>query len=323
VSQPGTSWEVSWKSAWHLLWKRSTLIVAIVAGILTGAVSLALPKSYRAEAKILPNLVDQGGSPLRGLAASGLESFLSGAFPGAENPILTYPEIMSSRTVLERVVLSPYPPGTINPRATVLSALGVPSAPPRLMIEQGIARLRDIGKVYANPRSGIIVVSAVTHDSLLSASIVQRMLDELERFNAISRASQGHAAREFVEARLKEARAELAASEQALANFRQTNVHLNNSPQLQLQDARLDREVQTRVDIYRLLAREYESARIEEKRERPTISIIDPPRPPVRKYRPRVLLNVLVGMSCAIGLRFAIVSLFPSRWSDERRRRAA
>ncbi len=300
--------------ALNLLWGRTTLFVALATALLAGLISLALPKSYKAEAKILPNSNDAGGTSLRGLAAaSGLGDLLSGSLSSAENPVLTYPEILSSRTVLERVVLSRYPPMSEDHGSTVLRALGIRRGPDRFAIESGIQRLREVRKVYANPRSGIIVISAVTADSLLSASIVRRMLDELEHFNANSRASRGRAAREFVQARLTEARGELADAEQALANFRETNVRFGNSPQLQLQLARLDREVQTRADVYRLLSREYEVARIEEKRDTPTFSIIDPATPPVRKHQPRVLLNIVVAVFCAVGLRFALASLIPPR----------
>ena len=290
-------------------WKWTTLGIVLCAGLLTAAISLVLPKSYRAEAKILPNMTDQGGSALRSLASAGLEGFLSGGFPTSENPILTYPEIMSSRTVLEKVALSPFPVGSTDPNATILKAIGIRPASALIMVDRGVVRLRDITKVYANPRSGIIIVSAITNDGRLSALIVQRLLDELERFNAITRATQGRAAREFVEARLKEAGVELGTAEQSLSAFRESNIHIGNSPQLQLRQLRLEREVQTRVDIYRLLSQQYESARIEEKRERPSVSIIDPPTAPVRKYRPRVLFNVIVAMICAAGIRFVIVSL--------------
>jgi uncharacterized protein involved in exopolysaccharide biosynthesis len=78
----------------------------------------------------------------------------------------------------------------------------------------------------------------------------------------------------------------------------------------------LEREVETRSELYRLLAREYESARIEEKRDTPTFTIVDPPRPPVRKYRPKTAVNALIALFTVIGVR-----AFLARFEELRRRR--
>jgi uncharacterized protein involved in exopolysaccharide biosynthesis len=297
-------------SGMDLRWARNTLLIAVLAGILAGLVSLFLPKTYRAEAKILPDMANDNGSGLAGLAAaSGLSGFLS-QFGTMENPILTYPEVLSSRTLLERVALSPYSSGS-GKTSNILQALGVTAKAPREAMEQGVHELGTVVSVRPNPRSGLITVDAVTRDSVLSAVIVQRMLDELGRFNFESRSSKGRAAREFIAGRLVEAKEELVSAEDALAGFRRSNIRIDNSPHLQLGLARMERLVQTRSEVYNLLIRQYEVARIEEKRDTPTFSVIDPPRPPVRKYRPKILVNAFVAMLAAIGLRI-MIGLIPA-----------
>lgn len=275
-------------------------LVGFLAASITCGISLLWPKSYRAEARILPNISQSRSSSLLGLASGmGLSDVLSG-LGAMENPVLTYPEILTSRALLLRTVLSPYPPK--DSTGTILSAIEVEGPTERQRIENGIRQLRDLSRVGANPRSGLISVSAVTEDSVLSACIVNQMLLELDRFNVETRASQGRATREFIEGRMAEARVELAHAERALTGFRESNLRIGNSPQLLLEQARLEREVGARSELYQLTARQYELARIEEKRDTPTFSVIDPAVPPVRKYRPQVILNTLIGGVAATAL---------------------
>jgi uncharacterized protein involved in exopolysaccharide biosynthesis len=144
------------------------------------------------------------------------------------------------------------------------------------------------------------------------------MLAELDRFNVESRASQGQATRIFVEKRMEEARQEMSQAEEALASFRESNVHIGNSPQLRLREERLTREVMGRSELYQLLARQYEMARIEEKRDTPTFSIIDEARPPVKKYRPKVVLNTVAALAGAAVLQLAYVYVRARRLSAQR-----
>lgn len=299
-----------------LRWLRSTLLLAVAAAGVTGLISLIWPKTYRAEAKILPNQSGSAASSLIGLAAaSGFGDLVSDQLGNRENPVLTYPEILSSRSLLEKIALTPYPPESRNRAAIVLRSLSIRGAS-REDIDKGIRRLGEITRIDANLRSGLVYVSAVTRDSVLSAFIVQQMLAQLDHFNVDSRSSRGRATREFLDARIKEARQELADAERALATFRETNVRIGNSPQLQLEQVRLEREVDTRSELYRMLAREFEAARIEEKRDTPTFTIVDPARPPVRKYRPKILMNVLVAFFCVVGIRVLVTRVRASQFGQ-------
>lgn len=292
---------------------RGTLMLVAAAAFITGLVSLLWPKTYRAEAVILPNFASGTKASLLDLAAgSGLGDILAGSMGPVENPVLTYPEILHSRTVLERTLLSHYPRGGPGPGPTVLEAIGVAGRSERQRLANGVVKLRALTTVRGSTRSGFISVAAETPDSVLSAFIVDQMLQELNRFNVESRASQGTATREFVQARLAEARGELTSAEGSLASFRQANLRIDNSPQLLLEQARLQREVETRADLVRLLARQYEVARIEEKRDTPTFSVIESAQPPIKKYRPRILFNMMVAVLLALGLRVGFAALWPN-----------
>lgn len=289
-------------------WIGKTLLLALILAASAGGISLLLPKTYRAEAKILPDSPSTSASSLLGLAASSsLGDLAAGQLGAVENPLLTYPEILASRALLTRVATTELKGGGRAAGVTIMSALGIRGAD-RMSLDKAFHALARVTQIDARLRSGIIAVNATTRDSVLSAFIVECMLKELDRFNLEMRSSRGRGARRFIEGRVEEARKELGSKEDALAAFRRTNVRIGNSPQLQLEQSRLEREVVTSSELFALLTREYEMARIEEMRDTPTFSVVEPPRPPARQYRPRIAMNVAIAFVIGVGLR--VVFLF-------------
>ncbi|MDQ7053536.1 MAG: GNVR domain-containing protein [candidate division KSB1 bacterium] len=71
-------------------------------------------------------------------------------------------------------------------------------------------------------------------------------------------------------------------------------------PELGLKYARLFREVEAQAKIYEFLYKQYEQAKIREAHDTPTLQILDPAVPPLRKARPKrsiiVLISVFVTM---------------------------
>jgi uncharacterized protein involved in exopolysaccharide biosynthesis len=242
------------------------------------------------------------------LDAAGVSGALGAALVG-ENPALTYPEIIESRWVLERTLLARYPPSDTTSPQTVLSSLGVRGPNMRERMYRGVRLLTRLVTVSANPRSGIIQVAVVSKDSLLSAFTANRLVEELQRFNLETRASRGRAARRFIEQRLADTKASLVRAEAALAQFRTSNLRIGNSPGLLLEQARLERDVAIQSDLYLLLSRQFELARVEELRDTPTFSVLEPAVPPVRKYRPLVIINALSAAAFAIGLFYLRAAL--------------
>lgn len=92
---------------------------------------------------------------------------------------------------------------------------------------------------------------------------------------------------------------------------------LRQLPRLAVPYADLYRRVRVQETVFELLTQQYEMARIEEAKDLPAISIIDPPGIPEKKsFPPRLLLSLLL-----TGLTFAAASFFilmQERWSRVR-----
>jgi uncharacterized protein involved in exopolysaccharide biosynthesis len=131
--------------------------------------------------------------------------------------------------------------------------------------------------------SGAVSVDITTTDRSLSQQIASRVFGRLNAFNMERRQQRASTEREFNEERLAAARVELRAAEGRLESFLQDNRAYHNSPALVLEQDRLQRDVTFRQAVYTSVAQAYEQARMEEVRNTPTASVLEPPDFPLRE----------------------------------------
>ena len=81
-----------------------------------------------------------------------------------------------------------------------------------------------------------------------------------------------------------------------------------SSPSLSLEFDRLNRSVNSRQSLYNSLASSYEQAKIEEVRDLPVITVLEPPDYPIqpdpRRTRRKATLGLLVGLVLGVALAF-------------------
>jgi uncharacterized protein involved in exopolysaccharide biosynthesis len=118
----------------------------------------------------------------------------------------------------------------------------------------------------------------------------------VNQFNLQTRQTQAAAERRFVEGRLEEAQAELMQAEEVLESFLQRNRAFSNSPQLQFEHDRLQRVVAQRQQVVNSLTVAFEQARIDEVRDTPVITIVEPPQVPALPDRRRLVLKVVMAL---------------------------
>ena len=125
------------------------------------------------------------------------------------------------------------------------------------------------------------------------------MLELVNDYNLRRRQSQARQEREFLEGRLTEVRRELSQAEDSLARFSRRNRRLADSPELQVEQERLQRQVTLRQQVYLTLAQNFEAAKLEEVRSTPLISVIDQPDVFVEPLLRHTLLKVLAAFLVA------------------------
>jgi uncharacterized protein involved in exopolysaccharide biosynthesis len=175
-------------------------------------------------------------------------------------------------------------------------------------IEKAIGALsRDVSK-GTNRDTGIVSFSVTTSDPILSWGVAALILELVNDFDLTTRRSQASAERLFSGGRLAQLTIELQGAEDSLKKFLLDNRLFGNSPSLQFEHDRLQRAVGMRQELVTSLAQAFESARIEEVRNTPVITLIAPPRvPALRDPRERVrtvLVGIVMGMVLGVFLAF-------------------
>jgi uncharacterized protein involved in exopolysaccharide biosynthesis len=296
----------AWALAAILRHRRAIVGCGVLTAFVVGVVVLMRPRTYTASASVLP-MTSRSGGNLAGLAAS-LGFNLSGTDLN-QSPSF-YADLATTPTILLPVVEHPFRGAdTTAPAITLQDAYAVKAKAPALRRELAVQALKRDLHVSLNARTGVVRLEVTLKDPLLARDVVLQILEQIGEYNLSRRQSQAGAERRFTEQRTAEARDELTQAEDRLRDFLRTNRDTRNSPDLRFEQQRLERVTALRQQIYTTLASAYEQARIEEVRDTPVLTVVEPPRAPAqpdgRGVFFKVLLSLLAGGLAAV---FAVLA---------------
>jgi len=293
---------------------------AFVAAVAVGALIYRQPKTYSSVASIIL----QGGRS--GSSLSGLASQFGISLPTTDvgqSPAL-YLEVLRSRSVLTSVALEPYcnPCGAGRPMTPLVRIFDIREPDSVHTMDRALRMLGEMVSTDISPKTGIISLTVTARSPVLAQQIGQHVLDATRRFNLETRQTQAGAERRFSEGRLVDVGNELRAAEQRLKAFRESNRFTGMSPELQLRENALDREVRRYEEVYTALARSVEQSKIDEVRDTPTIITLDPPSLPIRSNSRGTILKAAFGGLLGAFLAGAVLLLRELRRRTRLARRA-
>ena len=135
---------------------------------------------------------------------------------------------------------------------------------------------------------------------LLSTNIANWMAQELGRFNETYRQKKAKETLLTINVQLQNSKLELTSAEDNLSQFHKRNKNFSQSPELDLEYARLQREVITENSIYAELRKQYEIAKIDLQKSKETITILDNASVPVLKSGPNRSIIVILWTSFSV-----------------------
>ena len=280
-----------------------TLVVALLVALLT-------KPAYKSEAKILPTEGEMEPGAF-GLAAAA--SRLGLAMPSASSRLSTlYPQILGSHTIITRVLDREFESKRLG-TATLYDILEVEGEDPSEREVYGRTKiLDDVLKVDQSIETGVTTMKVLTPEAKVSKQVASAFIEELERFLSELRNSEESRDRKFIQARLDEEKAEVAAVESELRRFRERNKKIDNSPKLLLEKERLLRKLRIQEEVYIELRRQLEIAQIEEVKSAPLVQVLDPPVAPIFREKPKraVIMVVGAGAGLILGILFAFAAEF-------------
>lgn len=290
---------------YHRWFIGSLAAAGAVIGLLAGLLSTRV---FVSSATFLPQASD--GS-LAGLALAA--SQFGVRLPNTQNsgwgpPV--YVELLRSRVLLQPIAQDTLTvPEKEGEKVAVVDLLKVKEPNPSLRLDKTILALRRVIQSQESKALNGVQLTVTTPWPSVSASIAQRLVDGVSRFNLETRKSQASAERRFVEARVQEVERSLREAEDRLQLFMQRNRTLAGSPQLGFERDRLQREVSLRQQLYTTLLQSFEEARVREVRDTPVITILEAPQIPVIPSARRSALKAALGLmgGCMLGVVLAFL----------------
>ena len=294
--------EISLVALARLVRRERRLVVSCGVGlaILVAALVLLWPREYTSTAVFMPQSSEGDLSRLSGLAAEFGVS-VPGSNPG-DSPAF-YASLLTSRDILRAVVLTSYPLSTRaedSARATLVELYGIEGESPAVRRDKAVKRFRRDLEIETYRETELIGIEVTTPWPTVSQAAAQRLLDLVSRFNLTTRQTQAEAERRFVQARLETARAELRSAEERLQRFLQRNREFRDSPALVFENDRLTREVDLRQQVVSSLVQSFEQARIDEVRNTPVTTVVEPPDLPAQPDPRRLVLKTLLGLTAGL-----------------------
>lgn len=289
---------------------RVAVLAPLVAVVLALLIASVLRRNFVATSQFMPQ-TQETRSSAAGLAAQfGISLAVNG--PNPESPDF-YAQLMQSRELLEDVARThyqvPVAAGSADSlRGTLLDLIPVQGEDSTVRVRRGLKWLRKHISVGVTLKTGVVDLRVTGPWPTLVERVNRRLLELVNRYNLTRRQTRASAERAFVEERLNDARDSLAVVESRYLQFLERNRQYQQSPELAFQAARFERQVGLRQQLYATLSQAYEQARIEEVRNTPVITVVDPPEGSgVRasgNYALAVFLGFLIGLAVSLAWVF-------------------
>lgn len=299
-----------WTLASVLVRHRRLIVAFAVVGAALGLSSgLLSTRVYTSKATFIPQASEAGQSVASATAAQLLGFRVMASGSESWGPAL-YVELLRSRDLLEPIVLSTITVAEEGGRrVTVMDLLGITA--PTLERRIDLAHRALAARIGADqePHLGAVKLWVTTKWPSVSLQVAERLVTGMNEFNAKTRRSQATAERQFVEAQVAEAEAQLRAAEDRLEAFLQRNRATEGAPQLAFERDRLQRAVNLRQTLHASWLQSREAARIREVRDIPVITVIEKPQLPIVGEPRKSVQKAVVGglVWGALGLLIAFL----------------
>ena len=224
---------------------------------------------------------------------------------------LLLPEIIASRTFAEKLLKKTFFSDKFDKELPLINILTNERNEISKINTQAFAtslsRLSRIIDFNQELTTGISIVEVTTDNPKFSRDLATAVLNELEESNRFYKTQTAFEKTEFIENRIKSVKNELEISEKNLKSFNEKNRQIS-SPALQLQQDRLNREVEVQKGIYLTLKQQLELAKIEAIQKSSILQVLDRPQIPLGPSNKNVKLGVAIALF--LGLIFSITIAF-------------
>lgn len=265
----------TFRSIWRIVRRNLRLVAGCaVIGALVGGIPFAFrARPYTSESSFAAQA--HGATAVSALAA---QFGVRAGADASESPAF-YSDLLTSRAILEPMLTKHFT-GMHPGFRTLQDELGRNASTPGKRHMNALSRLQAAIRPSINNATGVVTLKVTTDTAPLSQQINAALIDAVNQFNLRRRQERAAADKQFAEERLAESGADVRAAEDRLATFLEQN-RTHVAPRLNLDEERLRRDVDTRQQLYTSLVQDYQRAKLDEARNDPAITVIDPPEYPL------------------------------------------
>lgn len=289
------------KPYFKILWlnKNRFILFNAVVLILTTLYLLLIVKPYfRSTVTILPDYGNKSSEMLGQL--SGLAS-LAGVSVGDTPPTQIYQNLITSESVLSEVIYTKYQTKEFDKPVNLIEYFEIE---PDESLPEELQKRKMFLSVYESLTKAVITsdldrmtkilsVTVEMPESKLSAEIVNKITKSLNDYILTQRKSFATEQRKYLEKRVEQVKDTLTFFEEELKNFRSQNRMILQSPELQLEQARLMRNVEIHQTVYGELLKQLELVKLQEVKDTPVVNVKEEAKEPVLKAGPKRAVTLI------------------------------
>ena len=160
--------------------------------------------------------------------------------------------------------------------------------------------------VYEDIKTSIVTLNINASEPKLAMEINKVLIERLDAHQRNYNKAKTSDTKHFIEGRIVDTENELITAEENLKVFMDRNRRIENSPALQLEKQRLEREVTVLTGVFTTLKQQLETTKIEEVKESDYVVILDAPEIPLAQSKPNKKIMVFLASILGIGLGILI-----------------
>lgn len=231
--------------------------------------------------------------------AIGLASQFGLSLPSLNSePKWVYAEIIKSRSLAKKIISKSFQTEKYSSKEPLFKILlnNLSDEPIKLKSAENEAIdifLESVG-VSEDLRTSIITLSVESFEPKLASDINNAIISELDFHQQAYNKEKTSKTRKFIEERIRDTEQELMRAENSLKTFMDRNRRIENSPALQLEKQRLNREVVVLTGVFTTLKQQLETTKIEEVKDSDYVIIIDDPNEPLSSSKPNRRFIVII-----------------------------
>jgi uncharacterized protein involved in exopolysaccharide biosynthesis len=291
---------------------RRILLWGFVAAVSVIAVGMLLPPWFTSRTVVIAPATSASSGALAGVVA---RLGVGPTAPTSEIGILGLAAIARSDAVTQGLVgsLLDIPEGDTMVRRALVDEWEVGGSTEAARRAHAAKRLRKDMRISFDMEANALTIRIRARHPRVAEQMVRRTLALVDSVNIASRQRQASAERVFLESRVNEVKAELAAAEGLVAAFAIRNRQFSESPNLQLEFERLQREVASRQSVLVGLLQSAEAAPLSEVRNTPALVPVEAPTlPPLADRKYLLLKGILAALGA--GVLVVVLALAGSWW---------